>query len=161
MNPLRLLRSVVLLSVVSLLLSASPVHAQDHDIEERFNPSHALEFIQNLAKTADCTPLCGNPVCCIAFQQKIVTHVGDFSLEEFDQRLQGVGYSREKFLHAAQADENLYSQVDLEPCVDPGETSQKVDQLIEAAAELDMEMKCYPCCYPCGTLTCCGVCCGN
>lgn len=161
MNPLRLLRTAVLLSVVSLLLSASPVRAQDFDIKERFDPSHTLEFIQNLVKTADCTPLCGNPVCCIAFEQKIVTHVGDFSSEEFDQRLKRLNTSRQAFVHAAQSAEKLYSQVDLKPCADPGETSQKADQLIEAAAELDMEMKCYPCCYPCGTRTCCGVCCAN
>lgn len=132
--------------------------AQEFDLEDRFDPIHTLEFIERSIARASCTPICGTPTCCIAFEQRVVTHVSDRSFDEFSQFVQSFGFSVPEMIAAAATDNSLYDQMNLMAVTDLADAEANSDFLMNSAQALGADLSCSACCYPCGGRTCCGGC---
>lgn len=156
----QLLGSLIFVFAGVFILSANPVGAQQVDVEDRFDPAQTLEFITGMIDRANCTPICGNPTCCIAFEQQVVTHVSKLSFDEFKQRVRYLGFSVSEFMSAAASDNSLYSEVDLQPVTDISEASAEAEWLMAEAQAIGVPLKCTVCCKACGDTVCCGGCWG-
>ena len=154
----RLVGALVLVCASVFVMSANPVVAQQINVEDRFDPAQTLEFVQGMVTRANCTPICGNPTCCIAFEQQIPTHVGLLSFEEFQTRVQDLGLSIHQFASAVESDDSLYSTVGLQPVTDPVEASSEAAWLMNRAQDMGINLSCRVCCNQCGSLVCCGGC---
>lgn len=150
--------SLIVICASVFINSANPVGAQQFDVQERFDPAQTLGFIESFVDRANCTPICGNPTCCIAFEQRVVTHVSKQSFDEFRQRVQAAGLSIQQFVSAATSDNNLYLEMGFEPVTDIAKAEADAQFLMSEAQELGISLACTPCCSPCGDTVCCGGC---
>ena len=146
------------LLAISLIFLSTASFGQEFDLEERFDQAHTLDFLEVTIAQAGCTPICGTPTCCIAFQQRIVTHVGEQRFDEFSQHVQSFGFSVTEMIAAAATDSGLYDQMKLKPVTDTNIAASKAHELMIGAEALGADLSCSACCYPCGGRTCCGGC---
>ena len=61
------MKSISLILVLIQVIVALPAYAQQSSI----NDSEILRKIEELGLKANCTPICGNPTCCIALQREV------------------------------------------------------------------------------------------
>jgi hypothetical protein len=145
---------------IIFLFFGSAAMAQSDGVEtiETFDPNAAISFIEETIARTDCTPICGNPVCCIAMELRFAKHVGDGDMRALEERIGAVAPSMSAFLQAADDDASLYEEAGLTPIVDLDEFAEAEASLMSSAQSIGVDMKCDTCCFQCGSKVCCGGC---
>lgn len=152
-------RSLILVCACAIACFSLPAAAQRFEVQERFDPVLTLDFVTTIVDRANCTPICGNPTCCISFQLRAITHVGDRRFESFRDGVRDtLGYSVSDFAAAAALDDQLYFAYGFSPVTDLDVFSDQAEWLMQEARTRNIFLACRPCCVPCGNTVCCGGC---
>lgn len=145
--------------VMVILVGLVPALADGHDTIDTFDPSLTADFIVKTVARTDCTPICGNPVCCIAMQLRFAKYAGKGSVEELRDQVTTLAPDLSTFLAAADEDPSLYEKVGLAPIVDLDEFAEAEQVLMSAVQpSIGVDMECSTCCFNCGGKVCCGGC---
>ncbi|WP_306025061.1 hypothetical protein [Oceaniradius stylonematis] len=138
--------------------SVAMAQAQDQDMIETFDPDVTIGYIEETIARSNCTPICGNPVCCIAMELRFAKHVGEGDVQGLEARISRIAPSMSAFLQAADDDPSLFEEVELTPIVDLEEFAEAEASLMNSAQSIGVDMECSTCCFQCGSKVCCGGC---
>ena len=122
----------------------------------------AKSIVDSLIAGTNCTPICGNPTCCIAASLNSPVYTSDVDWVTFISLAQNLGvnpYSLpDDFLLDQVKYQQLISDLRLQQKIEMSAFSSEGEALMSYSQGIGIAAKCSTCCYSCGAGTCCGGC---
>ncbi len=150
-------RFLTITSTLFFLFGFQAAFAQSLVEPNEFDPEATIAAYQDLIQRTDCTPICGNPTCCIAVSLRVTVFEADIPLDAANSITNGAVGSGELAAELMETGSTDWA-VPLSQALDLDTALDLQSRFMALAEEALLETSCYSCCYACGQKVCCGMC---